>query len=205
MLAMADNASDEGYCWPGYKTIARKVNVQRRSAMRLISQLEQDNYLQRIERYKDETNERTSNAYQLNITKLYDHVVTGESPRDDLRVTTVVTGESPESSLEPSFKKLEEEATAQLAKLYTENLGMITPIAADWIKEAVEEYPPEWYRPAFEEAIKNNAHTWAYIAAILKRWKAQGFRSDNRTPKGQPPKRDYDQAAAEFLEMFNET
>jgi len=94
----------------------------------------------------------------------------------------------------------EEEATAELSQLYTQNLGMITPIAAEWIREAVEEYPKEWYRPAFEEAVKNNARTWNYISAILKRWKAKGFRNDDR-PKKKTKERDYDKAGDDFLAL----
>lgn len=206
LLALADNASDEGVCWPSYETIAKKINTTRRSAIRLIIELEREGYLIRKPRYKDDKQERTSNAFILNKTTMIKHlhrdwVVTPLSPRSDTSDTTVVTPLSPKPPIEPSVNKtVEEEATAELSKLYQDNLGMITPIAADWISEAVDTYPAHWFKPAFEEAVKNGVRTWNYIRAILERWNKEGFQADTRPKKGKP-RRDYDKAIDEFLKM----
>ena len=77
-------------------------------------------------------------------------------------------------------KSEEEEALAKLSKLYENNLGMITPVSAEWLRDAVDEYPADWFEPALKEMLKNNVRTWNYWEAILKRWKRDGFQSDNR-------------------------
>ena len=59
-------------------------------------------------------------------------------------------------------------------KLYEENLGPLTPLIADMLKEAEELYREEWLEEAFTIAVKNNKRNWKYIEAILKRWKEEG-------------------------------
>jgi DnaD/phage-associated family protein len=59
-------------------------------------------------------------------------------------------------------------------RLYEENIGPLTPLIADMLKEAEELYREEWFEEAFIIAVKNNKRNWKYIEAILKRWKENG-------------------------------
>ncbi|MCX6039395.1 MAG: DnaD domain protein [Chloroflexi bacterium] len=59
-------------------------------------------------------------------------------------------------------------------KLYEENIGPLTPLLADALKDAEQTYPPEWVAEALEIAVKSNKHNWKYVEAILKRWKVEG-------------------------------
>ena len=59
-------------------------------------------------------------------------------------------------------------------KLYEENIGPLTPLIADMLKEAEGLYREEWLEEAFTIAVKNNKRNWKYIEAILKRWKEEG-------------------------------
>ena len=56
-------------------------------------------------------------------------------------------------------------------QLYEENIGPLTPLIADMLKEAEELYREEWFEEAFTIAAKNNKRNWKYVEAILKRWK----------------------------------
>jgi len=58
--------------------------------------------------------------------------------------------------------------------LYEENIGPLTPLVADELREAEELYRQEWLRPAFERAVALNKRSWRYIARILERWAAEG-------------------------------
>jgi len=58
--------------------------------------------------------------------------------------------------------------------LYEENIGPLTPLVADDLRDAEEAYPQEWLRPAFETAAALNKRNWKYVAAILKRWAVEG-------------------------------
>jgi len=59
-------------------------------------------------------------------------------------------------------------------KLYEENIGPLTPMIADALKDAEEIYQADWIADAIEVAVKNNKRSWKYCEAILKRWKEEG-------------------------------
>jgi DNA replication protein len=59
-------------------------------------------------------------------------------------------------------------------KLYEENIGPLTPLMADALKEAEKEYAAEWLTEAFTIAVTRGKRNWKYIEAILKRWKEEG-------------------------------
>ena len=59
-------------------------------------------------------------------------------------------------------------------KLYEENIGPLTPLIADALKDAEATYPDEWIAETIELAVKNNKRYWKYCEAILKRWKEEG-------------------------------
>lgn len=59
-------------------------------------------------------------------------------------------------------------------RLYEENIGPITPLAAEMLKDAEQEFPEEWLREAIQIAVANNVRKWKYIEAILKSWKEEG-------------------------------
>ena len=75
--------------------------------------------------------------------------------------------------------------------LYEANIGMLTPMIAEELKEAEKLYPEEWLREAVKEAVSQNKRKWSYISAILERWASEGRDSgtDSRHPeKGDPDK-----------------
>ncbi len=65
-------------------------------------------------------------------------------------------------------------ATPNVFRLYEDNIGTITPLLAEELKDAAERYPAAWLEAAFHEAVSLNKRSWRYIAAILERWAAEG-------------------------------
>jgi len=66
--------------------------------------------------------------------------------------------------------------------LYEENIGPITPLLAEALVEAEDEYPANWIEEAFRIAVEKNVRNWRYIEAILRRWQERGYdvREDRR-------------------------
>jgi DnaD/phage-associated family protein len=64
--------------------------------------------------------------------------------------------------------------------LYEENVGSITPLIAEELKEADEQYPHEWLVDAFREAAELNKRNWRYIRRILERWQTEGRDHEKR-------------------------
>lgn len=63
---------------------------------------------------------------------------------------------------------------SNIFKLYEENIGPLTPLIAEMLKDAEGDYPAEWIDEAVKVAVANNKRNWKYIEAILKRWKEEG-------------------------------
>jgi len=61
--------------------------------------------------------------------------------------------------------------------LYEQNIGLVTPIIADRLVEALERYPESWIEEAIGEAVSYNRRSWRYIQRILENWATEG-RSD---------------------------
>lgn len=85
-------------------------------------------------------------------------------------------------------------------KLYEENIGPLTPLIADALKDAEKAYPPEWVAEALEIAVKSNKRNWKYAEAILRRWKEEGHakEQDGRDVK-EPRGRDVARKVEDFI------
>jgi DnaD/phage-associated family protein len=58
--------------------------------------------------------------------------------------------------------------------LYEQNIGALTPMMADTLREAEKSYPAEWINEAIEIAVHNNVRRWRYVQAILEGWRQNG-------------------------------
>ncbi len=76
--------------------------------------------------------------------------------------------------VEEPLPPAEGSAAPNIFALYEQNIGSITPLLADHLKEAEERYKPEWIREAFREAVSLNKRSWRYIERILRRWETEG-------------------------------
>jgi DnaD/phage-associated family protein len=63
--------------------------------------------------------------------------------------------------------------------LYENHIGPLTPMMADTLKDAEEQYPANWIEEAIDIAVKANKRSWRYVAAILQRWQ-EGGRDERR-------------------------
>jgi DNA replication protein len=63
--------------------------------------------------------------------------------------------------------------------LYEQNIGLLSPLIADELRDAADQYPTEWVEAAFREAVQHNKRKWSYIRAILRRWETEGRQSWN--------------------------
>lgn len=63
-------------------------------------------------------------------------------------------------------------------QLYEQNIGPITPLVAEELREAESLYPYEWIEEALREAAVLNKRSWRYAARILERWAMEGRQSE---------------------------
>ena len=69
---------------------------------------------------------------------------------------------------------IEAEEQPDIFTLYEQNIGMLTPMIADELREAEKLYPEIWIKDAIKEAVALNKRSWRYIARILERWSSEG-------------------------------
>jgi len=107
-------------------------------------------------------------------------------------VTKIQNGELSLSGLKAkgqTYTELEE--LPDIFTLYEQNIGMLTPMIAEELREAEKLYPLSWIKDAIKEAVALNKRSWRYIAAILERWSAEG-RSDGTYRRDSAKKTDPD-------------
>lgn len=75
-------------------------------------------------------------------------------------------------ALEPNISAPEQRPP--LIGLYEQNIGLVTPMLVDELREAEERYPAEWIEAAMREAVQANARSWRYIRKVLERWAVNG-------------------------------
>jgi len=81
-------------------------------------------------------------------------------------------------------------------QLYEANIGPLTPLMADALRDAEKTYPQKWVEDAFQIAVERNKRNWHYIEAILHRWQ-EGGRDDR---KDQPDRRDTEEARRRYAQ-----
>lgn len=77
-------------------------------------------------------------------------------------------------------------------QLYEENIGPLTPLIADSLKEAEATYHEDWIKDAIQIAVENNVRRWKYIEAILASWKEEGRYAKT--------KRDYEESYRKYFQ-----
>jgi len=119
------------------------------------------------------------------------------SPRGRLAAEAFAKGQWRESAkiMSSPLKK------SNIFKLYEENIGPITPLLSDMLREAEKNYPSVWFEEAFEIAVSRNIRNWKYVEAILARWKEKG--KDERKDQQNPVKDADRYTDSEFSEFIN--
>jgi len=156
--------------FPSYQTIGTKCRMSRKWAIETVK------ILVKLKLLTKEVTPYKSNTYTINLPSEL------TSPPSELT--------SPPSELTSPYKKLSiknhnkepvttggENGLNNHFKIYEDNIGMLTPLIAEKIKDIASEYPPEWFEEAVKKACEANIRRLNYITAILERWKVEGFQS----------------------------
>lgn len=95
------------------------------------------------------------------------------SPKGQAAVKAIVEGQWQEGPHDRIAIHLREEKP-NIFKLYEENIGLITPMMAEILKEDEQIYPADWIKEAIQMAVTRNIRNWKYVQAILSRWQKEG-------------------------------
>jgi DnaD/phage-associated family protein len=117
------------------------------------------------------------------------------SPKGRAAVTAIQRGEWRETdNLSQPIDLYSEHPN--IFQLYEANIGPLTPLIADALRDAEKTYQANWIEDAFRIAVERNKRNWHYIEAILHRWQ-EGGRDDR---KDQQARRDTEEARRRYGE-----
>jgi DnaD/phage-associated family protein len=85
-------------------------------------------------------------------------------------------------------------------RLYEENIGPLTPLVADMLREAEQTYQSDWIEEAIRIAVQNNVRRWKYVEAILRSWKEEGRDGANRRDAEKDRRRYIEGEFADYIE-----
>jgi DnaD/phage-associated family protein len=101
------------------------------------------------------------------------------SPRGRAAVAALQKGEWTLEGIARAGAALDVERPS-IFSLYEQNIGPLTPMMVDTLRDAEQEYPAEWIEEAVRAAVENNARRWRYVDAILRSRKERGRHDSNR-------------------------
>lgn len=202
LLALADNASDEGYCWPSLTTLTKKCALSRQGILNQVAMLEKAGFL-RVDR-----SQGIVNKYTLILVNAVDQStrLTGQPHRpppvnavdhhQSTRLTGVVYGVDPnhhEPSVEPSVEpsrgdvreaeelelKIETRAKANKAKGEQEDVQQFFKSQLN-----LPESDAEWFFYKCEgNGWTNGGKKILDWKATARSWKAGGYMPSQKIPK----------------------
>ena len=85
-------------------------------------------------------------------------------------------------------------------RIYEENIGLLTPLIADELRDAEQTYPVVWIEEALREAVLQNKRSWKYARAILERWQVEGRGNEGGRRADKKDRRRY--ISGEFAEYL---
>jgi len=85
-------------------------------------------------------------------------------------------------------------------RLYEENIGPLTPMIADMLREAEQTYRQDWIEEAIRIAVQNNVRRWKYVEAILRSWQEEGRDGANRRDSEKDRRKYVEGEYADFIE-----
>lgn len=94
-------------------------------------------------------------------------------------VTSIQQGQYTPGDADNPVEILPERPT--IYSLYEENIGTLTPMIADELKDIEKEFPAQWVEEALHIAVRANKRSLRYIRAILERWRTEGRTEERGT------------------------
>jgi DnaD/phage-associated family protein len=85
--------------------------------------------------------------------------------------------------------------------MYEENIGVLSPMIVDALKDAQAEYSVEWIEEAIKIAVEANVRQWRYIIKILESRKQKGRSHEANQGHAEPYERYITGEWADYIEF----
>ena len=170
LLKLADQANDDGFCWPSYQTIAEASELSRRTVIRHIQTLEKEGYLTISKAYDSANKRNFSNRYQLTLDRGASlTLVTNETSSGDTATPPSDTV-SPKPTNEPTIKPINKDIGAKKKKA----------VASKFVEPTIEQAQAYFIERGHQDAVNESekwidhyiSNGWKVGKNPMKDWKA---------------------------------
>lgn len=116
-------------------------------------------------------------------------------------VTQSNTSNAPEEIRVDTDKELKDVVVVRpnIFKIYEQEIGALTGMIGELLKDAETIYPEDWIIEALQESARQNKRSWSYAEAILKRRKAEGTATIKSNGNGRKPTKPVDTSLDELI------
>ena len=126
-------------------------------------QFKSDNSTERVRRFREKEAEEV---------KRYDETLQKRAREEQNRTDTDKEEDTEQNAAAAAFGKL--------CKVYEAEIGALTPAISDELDALISEYEYTWIMDAIKETRLNNVRNLKYTVAILKNWKAKGYKGGKK-------------------------
>lgn len=174
LLAYADHADSNGKSiYPSVQLVCKKTFYEERSVQKITRTLETLGLL-----IADGVGPHGTNRWAIPIFITPDG---GAKIAGVQKITKAGAENAPEENApKPSLVVKDNHLiivnTGENFKIYEQEIGGLTPMIADAIKDAEKTYPLDWIPEAIAIAVQKNIRNWKYVEAILANCKAKNIR-----------------------------
>ena len=130
LIKLADQANDDGYCWPSYETLAYSCEISRSSVINHIKWLAKNDFLWIEKRYDKDAQKNLSNIYHLTLSK-------GKQAKD---VGGVAVTPVQEIHHECVVQEIHHPSVGDTPKPIIESISKPIIESNDWINESFEAF-----------------------------------------------------------------
>lgn len=121
------------------------------------------------------------------------------SPRGRAAVAALQAGAWSPTEIARPEARLEIERP-NIFRLYEQNIGPLTPMIAEALREAEVTYPLEWIEDAIRASVEANVRRWRYVEAILKSRLEREYDGANRGKSEKDRRRYVEGEYGDFIE-----
>lgn len=168
----------------GRKTLADALNLSEQQVRTALDKLEKSQSISK----------RTTNKYTvIKVLKycVYQGLENNEQPTNNQQITNNQPTNNQQITTpkeDKTYRLIEEKndssccngARANISnaiKLYEENIGVLSPVAVDELKDILQTHTSELLELAIVEAVKANARNIKYIRGVLRNWDNAGVKT----------------------------
>lgn len=181
LLAYADHADQNGNnIFPSVELIATKTGYEERSVQSITRRLESLGLL-----LAKGQGPMGTNRWSIPLVRTKEGVKIAPPPMQKFAPEGIAPeGIAPEPSEEVNTYDDDEGVTQNVFRLYESNIGPLTPIIADGLKDAERDYGPLWVCDAIKTSAEAGGRSLKYILAVLRNRKENGNFKPSSAPKG---------------------